>query len=224
MRYQSSNRSVLCGLAVLASTLSATWSARATFTGLYTEHVGLLNGREVWRIYAESDNASDVLLNVFNHRVTAGSMNGVQQNDSYGGSWLPTAISNPSQFNDSYVSITGNLNSLGGVGTLLDPSFGTGLGNVIPNNAGWYTSNAAVDIRADSGTYVQGVYRIMLMQVAGATLTPATLAYSATMTIGWKVGGTSSPSFTWDSPYSVPGPGALGALALASAFGRRRRS
>lgn len=193
--------------------------ASAAFTGFHSQYSGMLGGRHIWRVFAVSNNASDVLLNTIGHTVTQGSMSGVQHNDNAGGSWVPNMITNPMQFNDSFVTINGSLGSQ----TALDPSFGIGTGATIPQDAGWYNSDPANEIRADSGVYENGTYRILIMQVAGATLYQNTFRYRASMTIGWKAGGTTTPMWTGPVSYAIPAPGALALVGLASAFGRRRR-
>ncbi len=207
--------------AVIAST------ATATFTGIHTEHYGVMGGRHIWRVYATSNTASDVLLNIFDHRVTGGSMAGVQHHDAGGGTWQPNAIFDPDYFNDSFVTITGRLDTMA-MGTSLDPSWGPSAGSIgdIPLDAGWFTNNPGTDIRADSGHFVNGHWRIMIMQIAGATLVPGSplAGYSATASIGWKVGGTGSPSFTLNQGYTIPAPAPLALLAFAAMSSRRRRT
>ncbi len=200
-------------------------SASATFTGLQTEHYGVMGGRHIWRVYATSNTASDVLLNIFDHRVTSGSMAGVQHNDTGGGTWQPNPIYDPEYFNDSFVTITGRLDTMA-MGTSLDPSWGASSGTTgaIPHNAGWFTNNPGTDIRADSGHFVNGQWRILIMQIAGESLAPGAFGFSATATIGWKPGGTTGPSFTWNQAYAIPAPGALALIASACLTARRRRS
>ncbi len=207
--------------AVAAGMISAT--AGATFTGITTSHYGMIGERHVWRVYATSNNASDVLLNIFDHNITNGTMAGVQHNDALGGSWQPAAIYDPAYFNDSFVTITGRLDTPA-MGTSLDPNWGAGIGvgGAIPLNAGWYTNNPGTDIRADSGQFVNGQWRILIMQIAGNTLTQGTFRYSAAVSIGWKVSGATTPSFTLNQGYAIPAPGAFALLALARITARRR--
>lgn len=153
-------------------------------------------------------------------------MAGVQHHDTGGGTWQPIAISDPDYFNDSFVTITGRLDTMA-MGTSLDPNWGIGAGTVgaIPHDAGWFTNNPGVDIRADSGHFVNGQWRIMIMQIAGESLNPGTAGgYTATASIGWKLSGASSPMFTWNQQFTVPAPGAIALLGFAGLIARRRRS
>ena len=210
--------------AMIATSVIAS-SASAAFTGIARSYYGMMGGRHIWRVYATSNNASDVLLNVFDHRITAGSMAGVQHHDTAGASWQPVAISDPDYFNDSFVTITGRLDTAA-IGTSLDPSWGPTAGAIgaIPQDAGWFTNNPATEIRADSGHFVDGQWRIMIMQIAGATLAPGTFAFSASASIGWEESGATSPSFTWNRSYTIPAPGALALLGFAGFTTCRRRA
>ncbi len=197
----------------------------AAFTGLETEFAGIVNGRSVFRVYAVASEADDVLLNLFDHRMVSGSMSGVLHADNYqdnaGGSpghWSASYTGAGTAGYDSFVTVTGRTGST--ASTSLDPSFGTGVGAVIPHNAGWYTSNPATPIVVGTfGTQVGNNWRLLVMQVAGNGLN-----YNATVSLGWKQNvGTTIASFTMNQAYGIPAPGAIALLCAAGMAGRRRR-
>jgi len=218
------------------SVLSLTASASAAFVGVTSEFAGVVDGRRVFKVYAVSNAASDVLLSVFNHQVTSGSMASVQHNDEHGGTWAPFVQSASAAASDSFVSITGGLglssgdNSVG-VGTVLTTGWTNGgSGGVIVNGAPnqgatWQSSNPQVEIRADSGSVVGGMFRILIMQVAGAQLGTSTAnQYTAKLSIAYRTAGSTSPSYTMNQAFSIPAPGmAVAALLAGAARGRRRR-
>jgi hypothetical protein len=174
---QAMNRSTLAAMAVNAA-LSAT--AIADVTGLEVEYNGLFGGRHVWSVYAVSNDSNHVMLQVRDHRVTAGSMSGVQHNDFGGGTWNPQLTIITDQIaNDSFVTVTGLWGA--SARTNLDPSFDPSTGSVIPEGAGWLTANPASNILFTGG-------RIKIMQVAGETYGsgPGGLFYTGMLTVGYK--------------------------------------
>ena len=200
-------------------------TALGAFTGLETEFAGVVNGRSVFRVYAIASEADDVMLNMFDHRVVAGSMNGVLHADNYQdnaggapGHWNAAYTGQATAGHDSFVTVTGRTGST--ASTTLDPSFGSGVGALVPHNAGWYTANPSVPIVAGTaGTQVGNSWRLLIMQIAGNGLN-----YNATVSIGWKQNiGTTMASFTLNQAFSIPAPGAVALLAAAGMAGRRRR-
>lgn len=169
-------------------------SAGAAVTGLQVVYDGVYGGRHVWSVYALSDDASNVMLNVIDHTVVSGSMAGVQHNDFGGGTWRPGLTILPDQIaNDSFVTISGATGAA--ANTELDPSFGSGLGPVIPNGGGWYTSNPDSPILFIGG-------RVKIIQVAG----PASLSFSGRVSIGYKLSPFSAlPLFAFDLTYMING-------------------
>ena len=214
-----------------------TSAASATVTGLSSEFVGTVSGRDIWNVYVLSDGPSasgqhDVLLNMIGHQVVSGSMAHVKHNDNYvdgagahSGHWNATYTSAPSFINldhwrDSYVTITGTVGSQ--ASTTLDPSFGTGIATgtgEIPAAAGWYTANPAVDILITGG-------KIKIMQIAVTATANQAFEYTGKMHVGYKLQGTASPLYGMNMTYTIgtPAPGALALLGAAGVFTRRRRS
>ncbi len=191
-------------------------SASADFVNYSVVSAGNIGGRDVYRVYANFNEADDVLLNFFNHSTTAGGQTGVLHNDFAGGSWNPNFTFLPDQAaNDSYVTMNGTSGAT--ASTALDPSFGSGAGSAIPHNAGWYNSNPGTPIVVGAGLSV------MIMQVA---LTTGDAGWTADLTSGWKESTSTSQALFGYGSYSVgvPAPGALALMGLAGFAGRRRRA
>lgn len=223
---------------IILSTLAAagsTCGAFADFIGIETEFAGVFAGRNVYRVYAVANQADDVILNVFDHRVLAGSMAGVAHTDSYEnpntgeftGHWNASYTSASSaatsnRWSDSFVTVSGLTG--GNSQTALDPSFVPGTAGPIPNNGGWYTSNPGSPIVVGTAGQQSGNnWRLMIMQVAGNGIN-----YDAQLTLGWKQNtGSSTASFTLNQFYTIPAPGAVALLSIAGLAtgmsGRRRR-
>jgi hypothetical protein len=195
-------------------------SAAANFTGpnvrvTSTEALGLqgqpLRVYSVFLDFDPIDPDAYTLLAVYNHRVVSGSMAGVMHADQEL-SWNPTVTNTAIASIDSFVTISG----LGGAasGTALDPSFGTGIGSVIPSLAGWYDMTPQIANSAAS---------IKVMQIALGADDPG---YTASVRVGYKRSGTTTPLFT-NLEYSittvVPAPGALALFAFVGLAARRRR-
>jgi hypothetical protein len=202
---------IVSGLALSAGIAA---SAHAEFTGFTVESMGNIAGNDVYRVYANFNAPTDIILNVLKHNVTAGNMNGVQHNDFGGGTWNPTLTILPDQAaNDSFVTITG----LSGptAATNLDPSFGTGFGTAIPTNAGWFNANPGTNI------VVGAAGRIMIMQVA---LAAGNAGYTASLEVGYKESASATTPLFGSGSYTIPAPGALALLGAAGLMGRRRRA
>jgi acetyl-CoA carboxylase carboxyltransferase component len=218
---------------VVVSVLSLSASSSAAFVGVISEFAGEVDGRRVYKVFAVSNTGSDVLLAAFNHQVTSGSMASVEHNDEHGGTWAPHVQSLSASASDSFVSITGHLgtnsgdNSVG-VGTVLTTGWvNGGSGEVIANGASnsgasWQSSNPQMEIRADSGAVVGGMYRILIMQVAGAQLGTAGNQYSAKLSIAYRATGATSPSYTMYQAFSIPAPGMVAVALIAGAAVRGR--
>lgn len=216
---------ITSSIAVSMATLGFSSGAFAAFTGLQSEFAGIVDGRSIFRVYAVASEADDVILNMFDHRITAGSTVGVLHTDSYQdnqggapGHWAASYTSLANASRDSFVTITGRVGST--ASTTLDPSFGTGVGSDIPFNAGWYTADPGTPLVAGVvGTASGNSWRILIMQVAGNAIN-----YDAIVSIGWKQNvGTTMASFTLNQSYGIPAPGALALLATFGMAGRRRR-
>lgn len=217
------------------SALCVTSPSWATFNGLSSEYQGTIDGKHVWRVYAVSNNANDMLFAAFGHHVVSGSMASVEHNDTLGGTWSPHSGS--AATNDSFVTITGGIGVGvidGAVGTVLTSGWTTGgTGSEIANSTGgyggatWQISDAASAVRADTGVFVGGMYRVMIMQIAGANLSPnGVVGFNARVNLAWWSGAGTTPDYLFNSFYSVPTPGAvvLAGLATLCGTGRRRRN
>ena len=191
-------------------------AASADFVNYSTVNAGSIGGRDVYRVYANFNEADDVLLNFFNHVTTVGGQSGVLHNDFAGGSWNPNFTFLPDQvLNDTYVTMNGTAGAT--ASTALDPGFGSGAGTAIPHNAGWYNSAPGTPI-------VVGASMSMLIMQVG--LTSGDAGWTATLTSGWKESTSTSTALFGYGTYSVgvPAPGALAVLGLAGFAGRRRRA
>jgi len=211
-----------------------TSSAWAAFDGLSSDYQGMIDGRHVWRVYAVSNSADDTLFAAFGHHVFSGTMAAVEHNDSLGGTWAPQSGS--AMANDSFVTVTGGLGVgvLGGAsGTVLSSGWANGgIGTEIINSSGeyggasWQVASAAAALRADSGLFVNGTYRVMIMQIAGTNLAPGgNFGFSARINLGWWQGEGATTQYLFNGSYTVPAPGALvlAGVATLHGFGRRRR-
>jgi len=222
------------GLTAVLST-----SASGAFLGVTSEFTGVVDGRRVFRVFAVSNSASDVLLSAFGHNVTSGSMASVQHNDDQGGTWAPVLAPASFSASDSFVTITGGLGVGGsdnpsGVGTALAAGWTNGgLGGVIQNVSGpyqgasWQSSNPQIEVRADSGTLTGGMYRILIMQVSGTDLgTTVSTSYAAKLNLLWRTSGSTVNSYTFNQAFSIPAPGGIVLLGPAAFIcgGRRRKS
>ena len=176
--------------------LAAGTMASAAVTGLSVEYNGLVSGRHVWSVYAESNNVNHVMLNVYGHTVVSGSMSGVQHNDLIGvpGSWDPFYTVLPVHLaNDSFVTVTGLAGT--SAGTNLDPEFAPGLGPVIPANAGWLTSTPGTPILFTGG-------RIKIMQIAVNLTEP--ISYTGRLSVGYKANSASTtPLYATNLTYAI---------------------
>ena len=232
---------IMKSCALLGAAVFITSSASATVTGLSVESTyHAASNRDIYSVYVLSNGPTgglhDVMLNMIGHQVTTGTMANVVHTDAitagYGdgyGHWNAsytsgTTASTSNQYKDTYVTITGKVGL--NASTSLDPSFGSGLvepggSTAIPAAGGWYTSNPAVDILITGG-------KIKVMQIAINRGTGAAFAlqYTGTMSVGYKLQGTTSPLYAMNLPYTigVPAPGALALLGFAGLCSRRRRA
>jgi len=214
------------------SALCVASPSSAAFSGLTSQYEGSIGGKHVWRVYAVSDNANDMLFAAFGHHVLSGSMESVEHNDPLGGNWAPHLGS--AEANDSFVTITGGIGvgvMQGTAGTVLTSGWITdGTGSEITNTSGeyggasWQISDAASAVRAGTGLFVGGMYRVMIMQIAGTNLSPnGVIGFNARVNLAWWSDVGSAPDYLFNSLYSVPTPGAVVLAGLGSFCGRGRR-
>jgi hypothetical protein len=176
-------------------------------------------------LWMEFDDASDILLNVYNFN----DVNlGVHYYQSFtGGSWLPNNLGPPFetdnlQYADSYVSIGGYNGGVqpGADGTGLDPNFGGVNADGPEANGGWYNSNPGDPIGAVVATEHTstglGVF-IGRFSLQGGDIDMEGGYGEAT----WNQGlGTPGNQAGFNV---IPAPGAIALFALAGLAGRRRR-
>jgi len=182
----------------------------------------------VMDMYLMSDDANDVLLNVYNMNMSGP---GTFYQAVASPTWTPSyAAGGPFDTDaaargDSFVTIGtsdadisgGNPIQPGTNGTALDPNFG---GGTAPGaNAGWYTSDPAAATGAVTDTVIgQGVFIGRF-----AVETSDAFALSGSLAATWNQGlGTAGEQGTVDI-IPVPAPGALALISLAGLAGLRGR-
>jgi hypothetical protein len=188
--------------------LSLCTAAAADFAGLslsYTDD----GTHKVAQLFATFDDATDITLSIYNVNFVPNS--GFNQSDGGGGMWLPffSTLGGDTSI-DSYVNLnasgTAPVGAFGAVN--LDPNFGSGMGDTIPENAGWYYSPTLPP--------VQG----MMVHLGQFVLSPGEWI-GGYLTVGWKREGTTE---TFGSvAYLYPTPGAMALLGIAGVATRRRR-
>ena len=214
----------ICGIAT---------SASATFVGWFFDSYAVDNFAVI-DVYAQFDNATDTVLNVFNGQISITDGTGFHHNDfntlsGIAGAWNVTGSGNiPGVVNaaiDSFVLIGG---VIGGTNsTSLDPSFSPSTGPFIATDAGWFNSNPpSLQGRVNADTLRTWVARF----VSVGTDTARSLSFAANM--GYNQGLGTPAQFAFDNgqgfgPTSlvafVPAPGAIALLGMAGLLGSRRR-
>ena len=138
--------------AALIATAAASSMALAggnPFTGFSYERSSYDDGTSNWwvvDIYANFTSDDFAVLNVFNSDIGTNDGLGFHHNDladAQGGSWKPSFSFDIAgaydPMRDSYVTIGYGVGALAALNqTALDPGFGTGVGPMIPENAGWF--------------------------------------------------------------------------------------
>lgn len=199
---------VLAGAAALA----VSGFASAGFVGMSVESE-VIDGKTVFRVYAQFDSANDVVLSVFG--VANIPNGGFFNNDFAGGSWAPQFTAPGAGAVDSFVTIggvPGFANS-----TQADPNWG-GAGFTqpgIPNGAGWFNSNPP-----NLQGKVDASLRTLIAQFSFAG-EPVT--FTSPITVSFNQGIGTATQFG-EASFTVPAPGAIALLGLAGLAGRRRRA
>jgi len=202
-------------LSMTLAIAGGTATASAAFTGFSVTYAGVNGGNQIYWVFANFNQADDVVVSLEDFELLEGSMSGIAHNDSSGlqggAAWDPRHTLGSQASNDSFVSINGvtGANSV----TMLD-DFGTATG--IANGAGWYSSGPLSAVGATN--------RVRIAQFAGnfangnGFLASLEINYRDTM----NSSNTMSGFGTFLIGSAVPGPGALALVALAG-FGRSRR-
>ena len=191
--------------------------AHADFVQFDGEYSVNSQGNNVVKMYAEFDDAQNVLLNLFDVTIDGDFIHSDVQIGA-GGTWNPTASLDIPGFsdseNDSYVTAGYGVGAEAALnGTALDPNFlngNGGLGSTIPTDAGWYNGNPGFNV---TGT------RILIGQFVYAD----GLDFAFTGKIGYKESDASSEVGFGEGTWAVPSPGALALLGLSALVARRRR-
>ncbi len=231
--------------ALLGAVALITSSASATFTGWTVTQVSA-GGRDVYQVFANFNNSTDIVLNVFDfgkadatpegNQIAGGRIGTMQavHNDLTVGDYdsdgdgYPDIFNNPGSFAASAAEGTAVMfasdsyvtmqGTGGGWGTALDPSFqNPPLGTDIATTAGWY------DATPGTTNGVGVTQKVKLLQIARTAGNVD--GFQANMTMGYKAVGTTTPLFGFGSFTIgiIPAPGALALLGLAGFAGRRRR-
>ena len=211
-------------------------SASASITGAtvvsYSVTAADFGGTEVTvnvqDLYMTSNDAADVMLNVYNLTLS-GTASGITYFQSFTGTgWQPTNLGGPFdtaalQSADSFVTIGGfdfgnPLQTPGaGAGTGLDPNFGGNTAAAPGALAGWYNGSPP-SLNGQVGATAAGLGVL----VGRFTYAGDFSLEGSTLEVTWNQGlGTpgQQAGFT-----VVPAPGALALLGLAGVAGRRRRN
>jgi len=221
----------------LAGTVCLTSAASASFTGWFFDSYATDDmAFAVIDVYAQFDDDTDTVLNVFNSMISTSTGVGFHHSDfnTLGGGtglWNVTNTANIpgtlSPDNDSFVLIGGavadatNPNS-----TSLDPSFDPAGGGTVAENAGWFNSNPPnLQGRVDADLRTWVARFVIEGTDAAVTLNfAANLGYNQGLGTeaqnAYDGGQGSGPMFEADF---VPAPGAIALLGLAGLAGRRRR-
>jgi hypothetical protein len=199
---------VLAGAAALA----VSGFASAGFVGMTVENE-VVDGINVFRVYAQFDSANDVVLSVFG---VAGIPNGgFFNNDFAGGSWAPQFTNPAATMTDSFVTIGGTPGFTNS--TQADPNWG-GSGFTqpgIPDGAGWFNSNPPnLQGKVDANN------RTLIAQFS---FSGDPVTFTSPITVSFNQGLGTATQFG-EGSFTVPTPGAIALLGLAGLAGRRRRA
>lgn len=202
-------------LSMTLALAGATATASAAFTGYSVQYAGMMGGVEVYSVFANFNQADDVIVSFEDFAVLEGSMSGIVHADNSGlpsgAAWDPRHSIGSQVSRDSFVTVNGVIgsNSI----TVLD-DFGTAVG--IADGAGWYANGPL--------TAVGVTNRVRIAQFAGNFANGNGFLAALDITYRDSLNSTTTMSGfgTFLIGSAVPGPGALALMALAG-FGRSRR-
>ena len=202
------------GIFAGAAALAVAGIASAGFVGLVSEK-SVVGGKNVYKVYAQFNSASDVVLSCFGISGFAGTT--WNQADFVGGSWNPQFTSDATV--DSFVTIGGTPGFSNS--TSADPNWGA-LGfnqQGIPNNAGWFNSNPP-NLQGKVDASLKTLIAQFVYTGADTQVFTSPLTVSFNQGLGTPTQFSTGGSFT----IGVPAPGAVALLGLAGLAGRRRRA
>ena len=176
-------------------------------------------------MYMSSNDAADVLLNVFNFTMAPWADDVTFFQSFTGTGWQPTNLGGPFdtpalQQIDSFVTIGGFAADAlqvpgAGAGTGLDPNFGGNTADRPGDLAGWYNGSPP----SLNGAMIDGKVLVGRFSSADGEFSLAGSTLSAT----WNQGLGTPPGQGSFTIAEVPAPGALALLGIAGLAGRRRR-
>jgi hypothetical protein len=191
-------------------------------------------GNTQYSIYANFDSVglpsgkSWVFLNAFGYQRVAGSMNAIHQDAAEDADGNPTCSWDPRDNlfgvtaleNDSWVTASGSGSGSANGGMCLDAT--EGVCSELPNGSSWW--NCVPGLQSEVPPGGASGFRIKLIQIVRAGNDNNTGLFTGSMSITYKVQGTSTPLFDSGSfSIAVPAPSAIALAGLAGLTGRRRR-
>ncbi len=225
--------------ALLGATALITSTASATFTGLTVETAfHTATGRNVYSMFANFSVSNDRILNVFDTMNVSGTMNALHTDNAFGdidtdGDGYPDVFGATGAWSSTWNNAAGiPSDSFVGIGSpgpvALDPGFtqpfgydvnGTMVNTGIVHLSGWYDSTPG------SQNLAGATLKVKVLQIA--RLATETSTYVGQFNVGYAAFGTTTPLFSGNVQYTLPGvptPGALALLGLAGFVSRRRRA
>jgi hypothetical protein len=217
----------LSALAGVGTALILSGTANAAFTGLSVELFadGTVQGgaaRDVWRIYANFDNAGDRLTAVFGNGVSPmviTSTSGAFFNPGGSATNGPPSAGDIASYPQWAFGTYATIGDVAGTPDTANVGFSPGFpvflaANLAPNtNIGWFTAGPL-----PQGAPVAG--RVMIMQLA----VNDGLHAAGSVGIQYRPAGAASDEQVNNNAFNtIPAPGALALLGLAGLVGSRRR-
>ena len=203
-------------LSMTLAIAGGTATASAAFTGFSFTFAGTSGGAQVYWVFANFNQADDVIVSLDDFELIEGSMSGIAHIDNSGlqggAAWDPRHTLGSQVSNDSFVTINGVTGSSSV--TMLD-DFGSARG--IANGAGWYSSGPLSAVGTTNS--------VRIAQFAGNFA--AGNGFLAGLEINYRDSMNSSNTISGFGTFligsAVPGPGALALVALAGLTRSRRR-
>ena len=215
-------------ISATAIALAITNAASSDFIGIAGDFQMYDDGTQQWCVldlYAQFDDPTNALLNVFNADVTLGGDREFNHNDladAQGGSWKPSFSfdipGTTDSMRDSYVTIGYGVGTDAAFNqTALDPGFGSGTGGQIPSGAGWF------NLTPDNPQYAGADGRIHIGHFVTEFDPLAFEDFRFEAELGYNSGPGTTVSFAEGFFALIPSPGPLVFLTIAGIAFRRRR-